>query len=179
MPSSPDIEDVYAAVGQFVVFFQMVEDTYRNVGWHLVDPQRKNWPPMEFRQESNRDLIDKVTDRFLELTETYNFPNGVEWAAEAQALRQQFHELRKYRNRLLHSAYTEVVAGGKVVTVLRTSPRLNVDPDTGDLISDQEDFSPELVLNVISRHVASVFKLHSMKMQLAHWAPFDRYRPQA
>ena len=159
MSAPPDIEEIYAAVGQLVVFFQMVEDSYRRVGWFLVDPERKNWPPMDFRQESNRELIDKVTDRFVALTKQFAFPNGAEWAIKAEALRLEFHELRKYRNRVLHSAYTEVVAGGQVVTVLRTSPRLYVDPDTGELVSDQEDFSPDSVQRVLAHHAVGAFSL--------------------
>lgn len=176
MPNAPDIEEIHAAIGRFIVFFQTAEDIYRQIGWLLVDPTRKNWPPMEFRRESNRDLVNKVTDKFIQLTKDFSFPNGAEKAAEAEELRKHFHALRDYRNRLVHSSYFEIVAGGKVAAVVRTDPRIFIDPETGELITDQENFTPELVQAKLHEHVTHVFRLNLLKVQLIHWAPFEGHK---
>src|SRR5512141_1309959 len=108
MAATTDIDELHQAIGEFVVFFQSVEDLYRQIGWFLVDPEKTVWPPHQFRKESNGELVEKVTDLFLELVRLHNFPNGAESAAEAEQARTAFHALRKSRNRIVHSAYQEV-----------------------------------------------------------------------
>jgi len=40
-----DIDRAYRSIGEFVVAFQWIEDLYRQIGWFILDPERKNWPP--------------------------------------------------------------------------------------------------------------------------------------
>lgn len=175
MDHSPDIEDIYTAIGQFVVFFQMCEDTYREIGWLIVDPERRNWPPRQFRRQRTVELIEDVTNAFINLTSSHTFPNGEEKAREADELRRSFHALRNFRNRILHSVYTEIVVDKKVVEITRTNPRTIVDPETGDVQFDQEPISPETITNVIAENAVAVFKLFQLKTQLVHWNPYARY----
>jgi hypothetical protein len=175
MPLTVDIEEVYQAIGEFVVFFQSIEDTYRQIGWYLVDPEKVDWPPRTFRKETNAYLVDKVTDLFIALTEKYRFPNGTQKAEEAERLRSVFHALRKVRNRVVHSAYQEVIAGGQVAAILRSSPKITVDPDTGDIEFDQEAFDTETIRSEISSHLHDFFILTTIRTQLIHWSPFTRY----
>ena len=63
------IDRAYKSIGEFVVVFQWIENTYREIGWLILDPHRKTWPPEAFRTESNRDLLNKVTDLFCELVD--------------------------------------------------------------------------------------------------------------
>jgi hypothetical protein len=175
MPLTVDIEEVYQAIGEFVVFFQSIEDTYRQIGWYLVDPQKVDWPPRVFRKETNADLVNKVTDLFIALTKKYRFPNGAKKAEEAERLRGVFHALRKFRNRVVHSAYQEVVAGGQVAAILRSSPKITVDPDTGDIEFDQEIFDTATIRRQISLTMHEFFILTTIRTQLIHWSPFTRY----
>ena len=175
MPATTDIEEVHQAIGEFVVFFQSIEDMYRQIGWFLVDPEKTAWSPSAFRKESNSDLVDKVTNLFVDLTRQYEFPNGVQKADEAKELRSTFHELRKFRNRVVHSAYHEVTAGGQVAAILRTNPRITVDPDTGEIEYDQEYFDTNAIRNEIARHAQAFFILHTIRTQLVHWYPFSRF----
>jgi len=179
MALTTDLDEVHQAIGEFVVFFQSVEDMYRQLGWQLVDPEKKSWPPQQFRKESNQELIDKVTDLYIELTRRYSFPNGAEKAAEAEDLRGIFHALRKFRNRMVHSAYHEVKGGGQVVAILRTSPRITLDPDTGEIEYDQEAFDPDVIRQQNGKHAQAFFMLHALRMQLIHWYPYSRYQRDA
>jgi hypothetical protein len=179
MPATTDIEEVHQAVGEFVVFFQSIEDAYRQIGWFLVDPEKAVWPPRAFRRETNCDLVDKVTDLLIGLTQKYKFPNGQQKAEEAEQLRTTFHALRKLRNRVVHSAYHEVKAGGQVAAILRTSPQITVDPDTGDVEYDQEAFDPDSIRKEIGRHAQAFFILHTIRLQLIHWYPFSRFEHDA
>jgi hypothetical protein len=42
------IDMAYKSIGEFVVAFQWVENTYREIGWFILDPDRKIWPPKAF-----------------------------------------------------------------------------------------------------------------------------------
>jgi hypothetical protein len=174
MVATTDIEEVHQAIGEFVVFFQSIEDMYRQIGWFLVDPERVAWPPRQFLKESNRDLIDKVTDLFIELTHRHAFPNGAEKVAQAEELRGLFHALRKFRNRMVHSAYHEVVAEGQIVEIQRSNPQFIVDSDTGEIEYDQEPFDPATIRKEMSHYAQAFFILHSLHKQLIHWHSFSR-----
>lgn len=176
MSLTADMEKVHQAIGELVVFFQSIEDEYRRIGWYLVDPEQTEWPPGAFRKESNADLIDKVTNLFVDLTRQYKFPNGEQKTIEAEELRKTFHALRKFRNRVVHSAYHEVIADGQVAAILRTSPKITVDPDTGEIEYDQEDFDTNTICKEIGRHVQAFFILHTIRKQLIHWYPFSRFQ---
>lgn len=130
------------------------------------------------RMETNRSLIDRVTDLFVELTNTYPFENGAEKALDMQELRTRFHELRKYRNRLLHSAYIELKAGGGLQGYIRSNPRIGVDSETGELIFDLEQFNADIVHAKMKEYAPCLFRLGQIHVQLIHWHPFARHGKQ-
>jgi hypothetical protein len=162
----------HQALGEFVVIFQWVENLYRQMGWFILDPERQHWPPMQLRRETNCQLIDKVTDMFVGLTQTFSFANGDEKARDILELRAHFHELRRYRNRLLHSTYVELKGGGEVHGYVRSNPEVGVDPETGELVFDQEDFTAEVIYAKIKEYGDHMVRLNVLHVQLLHWAPF-------
>jgi hypothetical protein len=40
-----DIDTIYRKLGEFVVSFQWLENRFREIGWLILDPHRKHWPP--------------------------------------------------------------------------------------------------------------------------------------
>jgi hypothetical protein len=175
MTTEDKIAATHQALGEFVVIFQWVENLYRQIGWFILDPERKDWPPSKLRRETNCQLIDKVTEMFVNLTQTYAFANGDEKAKDIVELKDHFHELRRYRNRLLHSTYVELKGGGEVHGYIRSNPEVGVDPETGDLISDQEDFTAETIYSKIREYGDYMLRLNFLHAQLIHWAPFARH----
>jgi len=175
MNTESHVDVTHTALGEFVIVFQWVENLYRQIGWFILDPARKQWPPKQLRTESNHALINKVTDMFVELTKTYAFPNGADKARDMQELRTHFHALRKYRNRLLHSTYIELKGGGEVHGYLRSNPEVGVDSETGELIFDQEDFSAEVINAKMREYAEYMLRLNFLHVQLVHWAPFSRH----
>lgn len=165
----------HQALGEFVAIFQWVEDLYRKMGWFILDPNRKSWPPIQLRKETSSQLINKVTDLFVGLTQTYAFPNGAEKANDILELRDRFHELRHYRNRLLHSTFVELKAGGEVHGYIRSNPEIGVDSETGELIFDQEYFTADVIHAKLREHGSHFFRLNFLHVQLLHWAPFARH----
>jgi hypothetical protein len=138
-------DDDFLALGQFVVTFQRIECKYREIGWMILDPEKREWPPMQLRSESNRDLINKVTDLYVDLTNQYEFPNGVLVAKDMRLLQEKFHELRRYRNRLLHSAYEPLKAGDEILGYLRIDPIVAVEKETGNVIHEVEPLSSDAI----------------------------------
>lgn len=175
MVTDDKLASTHCALGEFVVVFQWVEDLYRQMGWFIHDPNRESWPPMQFRKETCSQLINKVTDLFVGLTQTYAFPNGAEKANDILELRDRFHELRRYRNRLLHSTFVELKAGGEVLGYIRSNPEIGVDSETGDLIFDQEDFTADVIHEKIREYGNYFLRLNFLYVQLLHWAPFAKH----
>jgi hypothetical protein len=173
------IDRAYQGIGEFVVTFQWIENTYREIGWFILDPDRKIWPPRAFRTESNRELLDKVTDLFCELVDRYELPDSTERKPELRALTAEFHKLREYRNGLLHSVFLELKAGGEVVGILRANPRPIVDTETGEVSFSQDMFSEESVHNTLRELAEAAFRLRMLHLQLVHWSPFDRFARRA
>ncbi|HMO66710.1 MAG TPA: hypothetical protein PKE47_16070 [Verrucomicrobiota bacterium] len=173
MSAEPSIDATHKALGEFVIVFQWVENLYRQIGWFILDPECEQWPPSQLRTETNHVLINKVTDLFIELTNKYAFSSGQEKAKDMEELRDHFHALRKYRNRLLHSTYVELKGSGEVHGYIRSNP--GVDPDTGELIFDQEDFSAEVIHAKLREYGEFMMRLNFIHVQLIHWSPFARH----
>lgn len=170
-----EIDRAYKSIGEFVITFQWIENTYREIGWFILDPERKNWPPNAFRKEKNRELIDGVTKLFCELVDKYDMPTSAERKVELLALTDEFHKLRKYRNSLLHSVFVELKAGGEVVGILRSNPKPMLDTETGEITLDQEIFTEESVHKRMREIAEAAFHLGILYKQLIHWAPFERF----
>jgi len=144
------IDRAYKSIGEFVVTFQWIENTYRQIGWFILDPEHKNWPPRALRKEKNWELLEKVTNLFQQLVDTYDLPGAEEKIQQLLELTDKFRILKDYRNSLLHSVFVELKSDGEVVGILRSDPKWVLDSETGKFI-EHELFTEELVLNKNNR----------------------------
>jgi hypothetical protein len=140
-----DQDKVYQHIGEFVVSFQFIENQIRQIGWLLLDPGKKVWPPKALRKETSEDLADKVATLYHEKLHLCRLPHEEQQRTEFNDLMFRFHKLRRFRNQILHSAFIELKAGGAVMAVMRSNPRLIKDPETGDETTDQEILSENFV----------------------------------
>lgn len=164
-----DLDKAYKSIGELVVVFQWVENKYREIGWFILDPERKQWPPMELRKETTHDLMKKVLKLFSDLVENSSFPNGEEKLKEFKRVTDAFQDFRKFRNRMLHSAYIEMKAGGEIAGLIRANPQISVDEETGELIQDQEAFSEKVVHEKLAETGEAAIALGQIYIQLIHW----------
>lgn len=134
---------VYRRIGEFVVLFQWLENRIREIGWFVLDPDRKSWPPTNLRDDTTADLFKKVEKLFLDALRHCRLDpeleNDFRTSFAKSAIR--FRDLRRARNKILHSAYIELKAGGEVRGLMRSDPRLEVDGETGEPLFDQEMLS--------------------------------------
>jgi hypothetical protein len=135
-----DEAKVYRRIGEFVVSFQWLENRIREIGWFIIDPGRKSWPPRDLRDETTAVLFSKVEQLFLAALPRCRLGRELETEFRTSfaqnALR--FRDLRRARNKILHSAFIELGAGGEVQGLMRSNSRLEVDSETGELLFDQE-----------------------------------------
>lgn len=164
---------VYQRIGEFAVSFQWLENKLREIGWFIMDPDRKDWPPKGLRSLTNEKLIDKVHELFLQalpqckLGEELEADFRTSFAACAEAL----HQLRHDRNRILHSAFIELKAGGEVVGLMRSNPRLTMDEETGRVLFDRELLKPDSFTAEMQRLGEAAMFLGRAHIQLIHRFP--------
>ena len=168
-----DQDKIYQRIGEFVVSFQFLENQIRQIGWFLLDPGRKLWPPEALRKDRSEVLADTVAKLYEERLHLCRLPDEEERKANFRDLIWNFHELRKFRNRVLHSAYIEIKGGGEALALMRSNPKFINDPDTGDKAMDQEilsesSFDEEMKL---MGHLA--FHLGQHCIQLIHRLPTE------
>ena len=160
----------YQRIGEFVVSFQWIEDQFRQMGWFMLDPEMTNFPNEELREETNHQLLNKVAVLHDDFIAKYQIDTTKGYQLDFKALVARFHDLRKYRNNLLHSAYQELKAGGEVMGMLRANLKSD-DPTLIDA-SDVEGIMRGIGHDVM--HLCLYFT------QLKHWYwAAVRPRPQA
>ncbi len=164
---------VYQRIGEFTVSFQGLENKLREIGWFILDPDRKNWPPKGLRALTNEKLIDRVHELFLQALSPCKLGAELEadFKASFAACAEALHQLRRERNRILHSAFVELKAGGEVVGLMRSNPRLNVDEETGDVLYDQEMLTPESFAEEMRKMGEAAMFLGRAYLQLIHRYP--------
>lgn len=166
-------------IGEFVVTFQWMEVKFRETGWLIEDPERKNWPPTTLRKLGNKPLLDTVAKKYCSLMDTLNIDDADDRKSAFNDLVANCHDMRKYRNNLLHSAFIELKAGGDLMGVIRSNPKFKLDPATGDRFLDQELLTEDTVAAKIKELGDSAVALNMAYMQLVHWAPFTQLQSTA
>jgi len=171
-----DTDKLYQRIGEFVVSFQWIENRLREIGWLILDPNRNEWPPRALRNLTNNDLVNEVKALYVGLINGLDVEDKDTRMADFQSLMATCHDMRRYRNTLLHSAFIELKAGDDVMGILRSNPKLRVDPSSGEVLFDQETLSEEGILKEMEKLAELAFSLNMHYMQLIHWAPFDELR---
>lgn len=166
-------EHIYQRIGEFAVAFQSLENRLREIGWFVIDPERLKWPPPDLRNLTNEKLVDRVYELFLQALPKCKLPKELEadlkesFASAAKHL----HQLRRDRNRILHSAFVELKSGGEAQGILRTSSRLQVDEETGEPLFDQELLTAESFADEMDAMAELSMFLNRAYTQLIHRYP--------
>lgn len=164
---------IYQRIGEFAVSFQWLENKLREIGWFIQDPERTEWPPRGLRNLTNEKLIDTVHQLFMDAIPKCELRAELEtdfrdsFAATVNTL----HQLRRDRNRILHSAFIELKAGGEVQGLLRSNPKIQADEGTGQTLFDQEMLTPESFANEMKAIAEAAIFLNRAYLQLIHRYP--------
>ncbi|MFG6447630.1 hypothetical protein ACG0Z6_05165 [Roseateles sp. BYS180W] len=166
-------ELVYQRIGEFAVSFQWIENKLREIGWFVIDPDRLKWPPPDLRNLTNEKLVDRVHELFLQALPKCNLPAELEadFKDSFASSVKQLHQLRRDRNRILHSAFIELKAGGEVQGILRSGSKLQVDEETGEALFDQELLSAKSFTSEMKAVADLSLFLNRAYTQLLHRYP--------
>lgn len=157
---------LYQKIGEFVVSFQWFENRLREIGWVINDPKRKIWPPKDFREESNAQIISKVEFVYINFIRSSSLTDKENRIKDFQNLVHNLNEYRRYRNRILHSAFTEIKGGGEILEICSTNPKLKY--EKGKPIIDTIVLTPEKINEVMLKMANDAFKLNIFYMQAIH-----------
>jgi len=159
---------IYQRIGEFAVSFQWIENKLREIGWFIQDPDRKEWPPNGLRNLTNEKLIDTVHQLFNEAIPKCELRAELEadFIASFSSTVGTLHQLRRDRNRILHSAFIELKAGGEIQGLLRSNPKIQLDEETGQPLFDQELLSPDSFENEMKAIGESAIFLNRAYLQL-------------
>jgi hypothetical protein len=172
-----DEAKTYQRIGEFVVCFQSIESRIREIGWFILDPDRKDWPPKLLRRDTNAALFSKVEKLFLKALPKCGLDPELEEDFRASFVQSgvRFHNLRRARNGILHSAFIELKAGGEVQVLLRSNPQINVDPETGETLFDQDFLSEKSFQNEFREMAELIMFFNRCYTQLIHRFPQPGY----
>lgn len=171
-----DTDTVYRMLGEFVVSFQWLETRFREMGWVILDPHRKEWPPRALRNESFASLVDKVEELYLGLMDRLDIDDADRRKGVMSDIVRRSHQIREHRNRIIHSAYIELKAGGEVLGFLRSNPKLKEHPTSDELLWDQEPVTEETFESAMKELAQVAVDVNTCYVQLIQWAPFDKIR---
>ena len=166
-------EKIYQRIGEFAVSFQWLENKLREIGWFILDPERAEWPPKNLRNLTNEKLIHRIHELFIEALPKCRLPAELEeeFKESMDSCAQILHQLRRDRNRILHSAFIELKAGGEVQGLVRSDPRLGVDEETGETLFDQEYLTPNSFDSEMQKMAEAALFLSRVYTQLIHRYP--------
>ncbi len=163
---------IYQRIGEFAVSFQWIENKLREIGWFILDPERNELPPKGLRNLTNYNLIKEVDDLFLGAVPKCQLSKELETDL-INSFRKcvaNLHKIRKDRNRIMHSAYIEISAGGDVQAIMRSNPQLGIDEETGETMFDQEILTP----NSFSQEMALMGEI-ALVLNRAYMQLIQRY----
>lgn len=174
-----DEAQIYQRIGEFAVSFQWIENKLREIGWFIQDPDRKEWPPSGLRNLTNEKLIDTVHQLFMDAIPKCELRAELEmdFRNSFSTTVNTLHQLRRDRNRILHSAFIELKAGGEIQGLLRSNPKTQVDEETGQTLFDQEMLSPDSFANEMKAIAESATFLNRAYLQLIHRYPHGSATP--
>lgn len=166
-------ELMYQRIGKFTVSFQWIENKLREIGWFILDPNRSNWPPADLRNLTNDKLIDRVHELFVQALPKCQLPQELEadFKETFESSAKLLHQLRRDRNRILHSAFIELRAGGEVQGILRSNPKIQNDEESGEVLFDQEILTGESFAKEMAVMAELALSLNRAYLQLIHRYP--------
>ena len=108
---------------------------------------------------------------FSEAMDRIPYPEAANRKKSFNILIERSHELRKYRNTLLHSAYVELKAGSEINGIMKVNPIIRFD-DEGEYLIDIEDLTNDNLRKRMNEFAEMGFELGNHYVQLIHWSQY-------
>jgi hypothetical protein len=167
-PEPFDSDEVYRQLGIFVVSFQYVESRLAEICWLLTEPPYADGERQVLAQLPYGRLVQETRDRFAAFLERRQLDRP-EFVERSQRVLDECRDLGHLRNRIVHSAYVHLEAGGELQGIMRSNLRhhgANDDPE-----DDIEFLSLESFKDTLTGLAHTAFTLGQLQTQLIHWSP--------
>jgi hypothetical protein len=173
-PSSPhptapfDADEIYRQLGIFVVSFQYVESKLAEICWLLTEPPYAEGERQPLAQLSYGQLVQETRRRIAAFVKRRE-PERPEFLKRSEGVLDECRDLGYLRNRIVHSAYVHLEAGGELHGIMRSNLRRH---DPADAAEDDVEFlGPGSFAESLSGMAQTAFALVQLHLQLIRWSP--------
>jgi hypothetical protein len=161
-----DADAIYRQIGVYVVSFQHLENQLFQICWFLSEPCYSESGRRELAEKPYGWLVGETGRRVYDFLCSQNRENS-EFAEGFHTHLSQCHAIGKERNRIVHSAYIHLEAGGKLHGIVRSDMRK--DSQGPDVDFDQEYLTEQAFADEL-RQIAEVAIALSVDFrQLIFW----------
>jgi hypothetical protein len=175
MPLDP--APIYQQLGQFVVLFQLVENYLVRIAEILIDPNLTGNGRVVLAGLGFRDLAVKANVLFALLTEKVNTPEAEKKQKEFDTLTKHCLELAALRNKLVHSTYVHLEAGGELQVIFRSKAKLVTGGPEGPRYTfDQEQLTDVSLDDALKDIAETAFALSTFQRQVLLFQKMTGFR---
>jgi hypothetical protein len=166
-PGSFDADEIYRQLGIFVVGFQYLESKLAEICWLLTEPPFAEGEREQLARLPYGKLVSETRKRITALLERRNL-NRPEFVRRAERVLNECRELGYLRNRIVHSAFVHLEAGGELRGIMRSNMRLHAAEGEAH---DVEFLTRESFDGPLASLAQTAFSLGQLHIQLVHWTP--------
>jgi len=167
-----DADGIYRQIGIYVVSFQYLENLLFQISWFFSEPPYSEVGRLRLVSKGFSALIGEAERR----TGEFLAADGRDTSEFSQNFRTHMRERRKIereRNRIVHSAYLHLEAGGELRGIVRSDMRRAKD---GASVTFDRSYLTEKTLEIELRKLAGVIivSVSFDLRQLTSWGPRSR-----
>jgi hypothetical protein len=163
-------DTIYQKLGELVVSFQWLENLLHQIAWILIDPDWKDDPRKKTADFWFRRLLDFVSERYIAYINTHEIPDAERDKKKFQELIKRCGMIADDRNRIVHSTFVELKAGGELQGLLRSKIKVEIDADRDKtLVFDQERLNEKSFERAMVEIAQVGFDLGLAHRQLIQW----------
>jgi hypothetical protein len=165
-PESFDADEIYRQLGIFVVCFQYLESELAEICWLLTEPPFAKGEREQLARLTYGKLVRETRKRITALLKRRNLDRP-EFVTRAERVLNECRELGYLRNRIVHSAFVHLEAGGELRGIMRSNMRVQAAGESHDVeFLTRESFDAPL-----ASLAQTAFSLGQLHIQLVHWTP--------
>lgn len=153
-----------------MVCFQWLENQISQLAIQVLDPEHTGRADAFVIGRSFRDLVRSTDLAFARHVDLVDVDNASEHKAKFHALMKRCEAVSQSRNRLVHSTYLHVEAGGELQTILRSKPGVRTGGAQGPRVEfDRAELSESSFQEHIRGAADCGFEVGQARVQIVHW----------
>ena len=119
--------DICQKLGELIVSFQWLENILHQIAWVLIDPEWHEDPRGKTAGLWFRRLLDLVSTDYMAYIDAHEISDAEDRKRDFRELVKRCGSIADDRNRIIHSTFIELSAGGELQGLLRSKIKAHVD----------------------------------------------------